>query len=300
MPKLIIPLMGGLGNQLFQLQAALSLFDGEIELIGSLGRPRTTNGLPDICYGELPSRVAYKHKKNYKFLEKVNAYLLRCSLNRNYNRFKIGLVTAISAVFFSLYFMRPVRVITATGLGFCELDKIRKNTVLIGYFQSYRWHNHEMSQILSTDCSDRIQTLKNEAHAKSICILHIRLTDYLSEKNFGQLSTKYYEEALDLVFSRTKIDEIWLFSDDLTLAVTILPSKYRSKIRKIDDSHLLPIEILLGMTNGTAYVIANSTFSWWAARYSSARIVVAPKPWFQNSKSPNDLIPVEWLELTRQ
>jgi hypothetical protein len=300
MPKLIIPLMGGLGNQLFQLQAALSLFDGEIELIGSLGRPRTTNGLPDICYCELPSRVAYKHKKSYKLLEKVHAYLLRSSLNRNYNRFKIGLVTAISAVLFSLYFMRPVRVITATDLGFCELDKIRKSTVLIGYFQSYRWHNHEMSQILSTDCSDRIQTLKNESSAKSICILHIRLTDYLSEKNFGQLSTEYYEEALDLVFSRTRIDEIWLFSDDLTLADTILPSKYRTKIRKIDDSHLLPIEILLGMTNGTAYVIANSTFSWWAARYSSARIVVAPKPWFQNNKSPNDLIPVDWLELTRQ
>ena len=144
-----------------------------------------------------------------------------------------------------------------------------------------------------------IQNLKIESESKSICILHIRLTDYLQESSFGLLDTQYYEDALDLVFANHHIDEIWLFSDDLALAETILPIKYRERVRKIDDSGLLPIEVLVGMSMGDAYVIANSTFSWWAARFSRAKMIVAPMPWFQESKSPTDLIPVEWCQLKR-
>lgn len=299
MAKLIVPLMGGLGNQLFQLQAALSLFDGEIELLGNIGKPRLTSGIPDICYSKLPERVIYRRRREVKFLEKVHSLVLRNSLYGAHQGARKRIINMFAAIIFSLYMKRIVRVRTSNNLGFCEMGRIAGNTFLIGYFQSYRWTNQEISQVVITGCSEKIQHLKNESSLKSICILHIRLTDYLSEENFGQLTSDYYEEALDLIYANLKIEEIWLFSDDINLALTIIPIKYRDKIRVIDDTGLLPIEVLVGMACGDAYVIANSTFSWWAARLSSARMIIAPKPWFRSAESPKELIPVEWIQLER-
>jgi hypothetical protein len=51
------------------------------------------------------------------------------------------------------------------------------------------------------------------------------------------------------------------------------------------------------MKYGSAYVIANSSFGWWAAylkKDKNAR-VFAPSPWFANLPEPCDLFPPEWI-----
>jgi hypothetical protein len=106
MTKLTLPIMGGLGNQLFQTQAALSLFDGEIEILDSVGRPRRTQGIPDIWHGKLPDRVNLRAKRSNPFMEKVHSVVLRTSLDEGKNKyFRFG-VNAIASLFFSIYLFK--------------------------------------------------------------------------------------------------------------------------------------------------------------------------------------------------
>jgi hypothetical protein len=49
------------------------------------------------------------------------------------------------------------------------------------------------------------------------------------------------------------------------------------------------------MSQGSAFAIANSTFSWWSAFLSEdPEVVIVPKAWFRERKEPQDLIPIDW------
>jgi hypothetical protein len=61
---------------------------------------------------------------------------------------------------------------------------------------------------------------------------------------------------------------------------------------------LAPSEVLKVMSLGQAYVISNSTFSWWAAHLACLRdenvLVYYPDPWFKEIVAPVGLFPRTW------
>ena len=89
---------------------------------------------------------------------------------------------------------------------------------------------------------------------------------------------------------------MWLFSDQIESAKNRIPPELQSKTRLIAEVDGNDYSSLIAMTLGQDFVIANSTFSWWAARLSSNpnTRVIFPSPWFKGMPEPKNLIPTNW------
>jgi hypothetical protein len=53
------------------------------------------------------------------------------------------------------------------------------------------------------------------------------------------------------------------------------------------------------LTYGESLIISNSTFGWWGAFLSGAKVVMVPDPWFRKIKEPNTLIPQNWIRINQ-
>jgi hypothetical protein len=69
-----------------------------------------------------------------------------------------------------------------------------------------------------------------------------------------------------------------------------------SNARWFTDKNLNSAETLELMRCGKAYIIANSTFSWWGAMLSNSEnpMVICPDRWFKSQAEPLHLIPKYW------
>ena len=125
----------------------------------------------------------------------------------------------------------------------------------------------------------------------------MRLGDYKNKAEFGIPSLKYYRNAIDFISTLIDISSIWVFSDEPDLAkqklTPVIPNVHTRWIGNIDDSAAATLDL---MRNGVGYVIANSSFSWWAAFLSHNKNapVVAPVPWFNRNNEPKNLYPAHW------
>ena len=126
--------------------------------------------------------------------------------------------------------------------------------------------------------------------------MHVRLADYLNEPNFGVPGVKYYFDAIRELYDQELHKSIWLFSDEIESAKDRIPPELQSKTRLIAEVDGNDYSSLIAMALGQDFVIANSTFSWWAARLSSNpnTRVIFPSPWFKGMPEPKDLIPTNW------
>ena len=154
----------------------------------------------------------------------------------------------------------------------------------------------QSSDLSLTRHNPEIDLLRSQSLEPKPLIVHVRLGDYKLESNFGILDTQYYSSAIDSAMGDATIKEIWLFSDETDLALTRIPQKYLPITKVLNLNDFSPAEVLEVMRFGYAYVIANSTFSWWGAflAYKENARVIAPSRWFRNMAEPLDLIPDTW------
>lgn len=124
----------------------------------------------------------------------------------------------------------------------------------------------------------------------SSVFLHIRLGDYLESGTYSRLGVSYYQKALEVM--KTKIDNpyIFVFSNDINWC-----EKY---LTQYVDFSGCGVEFVKGNTEGNAAeemelmrscqhaIIANSTFSWWAAYLmeNPNKVVIMPKYFFNDSR----------------
>lgn len=305
----VLSLCGGLGNQLFQLANALAVTNKEITLESNFGRPRLNEtGVPEILSFSLSKRVSLgAFRKPSPFLSKTASYLLRTrSLPKKFEKLLIFrfAVTSIVNLLFSFYFNRICILSKSAGLGVTKAGKSEIHNCQIGYFQSYLTTAHsevfeEMKLISLREHSQHTLEILNQTENKRILVIHIRLTDYLAESNFGIPNSSYYSKAVSFALGQRSFSDIWIFSDEVELARQRLHLDVDLPVTWFSDLDLSTAETFTVMREGHGFIIANSSFSWWAARLSTPEdpLVIAPNPWFKNLPEPDNLIPSDWVRV---
>jgi hypothetical protein len=175
---------------------------------------------------------------------------------------------------------------------------------MIGYFQTYRFAVQKEVYLELRNLSvinNSINEYKLLALIEKPLVVHVRLGDYLSEDNFGVLSNEYYDKALSLMISKFNFKHIWVFSDEIEKAKLYIPKQYLKICRWIGDEEDSAAVTLQKMRLGNGYVIANSSLSWWGSFLSnnSGAPTIAPDPWFIGMNDPIDLIPDNWIKISR-
>jgi len=310
-PNVVVSLTGGLGNQLFQFAAACSIAKKSIPgLITELGAPRVSGGgVADLYEYEL-DKIAKKLNRRpaTRFEQRVAGFGLRMGVApKKLENVKLveRILQRIISFFLSSHLGRIVKLQVGKGVGYCELSEATSPTLLLGYFQSFRWVQEEANlnrfrKLHLQNVSKFVSEMRDRADGKRILCVHIRLGDYKNETNFGILDVNYYQRALNILSKKTDYSEIWIFSDEPSLAQKFYQLNANIPIIWMDKQHVSSAETLEVMRLCSGFIIANSTFSWWAAMLSHKResFVIAPSKWFKGMDDPIDLIPVQWETLT--
>ncbi len=179
--------------------------------------------------------------------------------------------------------------------------KKRRTGYFEGYFQSEKYFlSFRKDLLLSFTLRE---SLECEADLSKCVAIHIRRGDYVSSQSaseyHGNLSIEYYVNALDAMAEKVSIHRVAVFSDDIDWVKKHIHFKY-------DTIYLEPRSAssaseMLRMSRCAHFIIANSSFSWWAAWLSVTsphKVVIAPRQWtsFHNVIEDNlDVIPSEWL-----
>lgn len=176
------------------------------------------------------------------------------------------------------------------------------NIYLSGYWQSEKYFKNICAEILKiykmpgAVMRENKELLAEIENTNSVS-MHIRRGDYLNEQNrkiYGNICTeKYYNEALNMINKRMQNSKIYVFTDD--------PKWARKKFAKKDfyvvEANLNRNDVndLFLMSKCKANIIANSSFSWWAAwlNQNKNKIVVAPMKWFNNHET-SEAICEDW------
>jgi hypothetical protein len=188
--------------------------------------------------------------------------------------------------------------------------------IIYGYFQSYKYFEHETQHIL-----DLINLLKQQ---KDICneysnylnpfyintSMHFRLGDYKVKQEYHPIMPyEYYDNALlQLLINSdlTKSHRVLYFceKEDIdivnSMIITLQKKYFALEFIKVDDS-IEDWKQLLIMSCCNNNIIANSSFSWWAAYFNQNKnkIICYPELWFgpKAANLTHDMFPESWTKI---
>ena len=289
-----IELVGGLGNQLFGYFAGAyyaQKFNKNliIDLTQvSLGLTNHGSELTSFKLSKTHELIKFKPgsiaKLNKRFFDKLSIKFKFI----NYFRYKLLGVYQSKEVGFDSF-----------------LEKRSKISRIQGYYQT--WKYVDSLQEVGADVSLEIVNpsnwfleLQNEINKVNPIVIHVRRGDYKNPNSpVGLLSRSYYQDTIGVVNNKYGNRNFWIFSDDIADSQKLLDGlipKNSNWVSPPNGSD--PAESLILMSLPKVIIIANSSFSWWAAKTGMEKeLVIAPNPWFKSLESPTYLIPNSWKQV---
>jgi hypothetical protein len=270
--------MGGLGNQIFQIFATISYAiksKQKFNLLNvkQLGSGKTTirytfwdtffSNLKPFLINEMPSNVNIIKEQNFEYNE----------------------LPAMKLIY--------------------------SDILLYGYFQSYKYFEENYTTICKLIGIEKMKNkLIEKLQVNNTISMHFRIGDYKNIQHVHPLSTyEYYKSALTYIHNKEsdkKFNIIYFCENDdiddvLTIVNQLIQDFPNFTFTKVDPS-LDDWEQMLLMSCCYHNIIANSSFSWWAAYFNAnpTKIICYPSVWFGPKMSDvivTDLFPEEWVKI---
>lgn len=186
---------------------------------------------------------------------------------------------------------------------------LKDNTYLVGWWQSENYFK-DIKNILQKEFVPRAKATSNnakwleQAHSTNSISVHVRRGDYISNKHanvhHGLAPIDYYNAAATYLKTYIKDPYFFIFSDDISWCKKNL--KFGKNLVFVEDnSGQKACEDLRIMSECKHNVIANSSFSWWGAwlNKNDDKIVIAPRVWFQDKRANHetDVVPSDWMRM---
>jgi hypothetical protein len=275
---IVLRLLGGIGNQLFQLQYALNLkkkISADLLIdVSFLTNSYKSHEVIDL--GDIIKSYPIK-KLNWIDLK------LRRTLERTLYKFGVKAPNFINSKF---YFENSKNNIQLMPI-----------IILDGFWQDIKHLNLEFVSELRLNLSKKYL----KSFDQSIVCVHIRRGDYLTHFNYFSksqliLTSDYYFKAFNYFKNNISSPTFEIYSDDEIWASDAFSK--RNDIQIIRTKHLKPSDLLARMASYHNYIIANSTLSWWAAILSKSKKkkVILPKKWGKNLNSHKYKLS-DWVDL---
>ncbi|MDP2365897.1 MAG: alpha-1,2-fucosyltransferase [Ignavibacteria bacterium] len=292
---IIVQLIGGLGNQMFQYAFARSL---------SLKR--------NIVF-KLDITGFEKYKLHKYSLNKLNI-IENIATTNDLKKIKTGEKSILSKLLsfdrIKPYFKRTMILEKYPSIFDRNITHFKDNSYFKGYWQNEKYFD-EIKDLLLDEF-----TVKNPLHDKNNEIaekitncnsvsIHLRRGDYvndpIAQKILGTCTIDYYKKGIEYILARVEKPHLFIFSDDIDWAkyninflATTTFVDHNSSETNYEDLRLM----YLCKHN----IIANSSFSWWGAwlNRNKSKIIVAPQNWYKNEElnsNSNDLIPNNWIKI---
>lgn len=293
---IIVKIVGGLGNQLFQYAFARSV-----------SSHLKTNFRLDIS----PFNSGYKlHKYSLDYFN------VKKSIARDSDFFGFVWIRKHSKIFDIFY--KYIRL-KSTILPFYYPEQmfhfdnsvfLKNKTYFDGFWQTEKYFKGidfelrkeiTLKNPLSTYSEEMLKKIKNSPSVS----IHVRRGDYVTDQNtnivHGTCSMEYYKKAIDHMTKKVAGSHFFIFSDDYDWSIENFKSLNHPFTCVKNDAEKNYEDLIL-MSNCKHNIIANSSFSWWGAwlNPNKEKIVIAPKKWFNTQKTTTnteDIVPESWVKM---
>lgn len=272
---IVVQLIGGLGNQLFQYAAAKALaLETKQKLCIDISQFESYK-LHNYALNHF-NIISKVYKKPNRYLKKIKSFYQK---NVSYKEVDFG--------------YNP------------DLINLKCNTIFLeGYFQSEKYfikYEKEIRkdfEVITTLKKVTQDTIAKIESVNSVSI-HIRRGDYLNNPLHNTSKDEYYNKALEIIENKITNPVFFVFSDDMSWVKENFSTKQETIFIDFNDAST-NFEDLKLMAACKHNIIANSSFSWWGAwlNKNPDKIVIAPKLWFNDdSINTNDIIPTSWVKI---
>jgi len=293
---IIVRLMGGHSNQLFQYATGRRLADKRgVELLLDLTYLENTPKVDTPRHYELGSYPICARRATQSELNRILPLDFKPTLP-----FKIT---------WRLGLDRRIRPINEMGKAFNDrVLNVRDNTYLFGWWQNERYFIDIRDKLLREFEPKTPMTAKNKEYLKKISTtqsisLHVRREDYVTNEHanevHGLTPLDYYHKAITRVtnLSADKDPHIFVFCKEIEWCKANLEFKLpttfvEGNTQGADDMRL--------MKHCKHNILTNSSFSWWGAwlNQNPRKIVIAPKVWLQDKGDNTKVeLPQNWIRL---
>jgi hypothetical protein len=188
-----------------------------------------------------------------------------------------------------------------------EQIKTNKNYLFSGY-----WQNSDYVEAVKDTLNKKLrfnlvfnpnEEKQIEMIQKSFSVsLHLRRGDYLSPENkakfIGSCTNEYYQAAMKYFLIKYPEILFFVFSDDTEYAINMFK---KSKNVKIMEKHEKDSFDLFYMSLCKHNIIANSSFSWWAAwlNKNPNKEIICPSKWFNYDDISSNIQKENWIKIDR-